>query len=121
MNGIKFEGRVPRHVQAALGRLHQNLGHPSVQDMTRHLRFAGAEPEILKACKSLRCEVCERNRHTSAPRPASLPSRPLFSYAVDLRVMVARTLLGSLLNCGGTLSGLRGRFQPTLRQDFRVG
>ncbi|CAE7483963.1 unnamed protein product, partial [Symbiodinium necroappetens] len=73
-NGIKFEGRVPRHVQAALGRLHQNLGHPSVQDMTRHLRFAGAEPEILKACKSLRCEVCERNRHTSAPRPASLPS-----------------------------------------------
>ena len=71
---IQFDPSVPKHVQAALGRLHQNLGHPSAQDMTRHLRFTGAEPGVIKACKSLRCEACERNRHTAAPRPATLPS-----------------------------------------------
>ena len=71
---IQFDPSVPKHVQAALGRLHQNLGHPSAQDMTRHLRFAGAESGVIEACKSLRCEVCERNRHTAAPRPATLPS-----------------------------------------------
>ena len=28
----------------------------------------------MKACKNLRCQVCDRNRHTRAPRPATLPS-----------------------------------------------
>ena len=71
---IKFEGNVPKHVQSALIRLHQNLGHPSAQDMARHLRYVGADEHVVKACKNLRCQVCDRNRHTGTPRPATLPS-----------------------------------------------
>ncbi|CAE7835178.1 RE2 [Symbiodinium microadriaticum] len=71
---IKFEGNVPKHVQAALTRLHQNLGHPAVHDMARHLRYAGADEAVIKACKAMRCEVCHRTRHTTASRPATLPS-----------------------------------------------
>ena len=71
---IKFEGNVPKHVQSALIRLHQNLGHPSAQDMARHLRYVGADEHVVKACKNLRCQVCDRNRHTGTPGPATLPS-----------------------------------------------
>ena len=46
---IKFEGNVPKHVQNALIRLHQNLGHPSAQDMARHLRYVGADEHVVKA------------------------------------------------------------------------
>ena len=42
--------------------------------MTRHLRYAGAEDAVLRACKAMKCEVCARNQRTSAARPATLPS-----------------------------------------------
>ncbi|CAE7529744.1 GIP [Symbiodinium sp. CCMP2592] len=65
---------VPKHVQSALTRLHQNLGHPRIVDMLRHLRYAGADEGVLKACKKMRCEVCARNQSTQVARPATLPS-----------------------------------------------
>ena len=42
-SGISFEEGVPGHVQSALRRLHQNLGHPRGVDLVRHLRLAGCE------------------------------------------------------------------------------
>ncbi|CAE7856566.1 GIP, partial [Symbiodinium necroappetens] len=41
---------------------------------TRHLRYAGADEGVLKACKKMRCEVCDRNQNTHVARPATLPS-----------------------------------------------
>ena len=73
-SAIRFDGDVPKHVQTALTRLHQNLGHPKVIDMVRHLRYAGAEEAVLKACKLMRCDVCDRNQKTGSARPAVLPS-----------------------------------------------
>ena len=73
-SAIHFDKEVPKHVQSALARLHQNLGHPKIDDMVRHLRYAGAEEAILKACKKMRCDVCLRNQKTGCARPAVLPS-----------------------------------------------
>ena len=39
--GIHFGKGVKADVAAILRRLHQNLGHPSPQDLARHLRLAG--------------------------------------------------------------------------------
>ena len=73
-SAIHFEGNVPKHVQAALSRLHQNLGHPKIVGLVRHLRFAGADESVIKACKKMRCDVCDRNQRTGSARPAVLPS-----------------------------------------------
>ena len=73
-SAIHFDKSVPKHVQAALARLHQNLGHPKVEDMTRHLRYAGADEAVIKACKKMRCDVCARNQKTGCARPAVMPS-----------------------------------------------
>ena len=73
-SAIHFEKNVPKHVQSALTRLHQNLGHPKVTDLVRHLRFAGADESVIKACKGMRCDVCTRNQRTGSARPGVLPS-----------------------------------------------
>ena len=39
-SAITFPSHVPRHVQSSLARLHQNLGHPSLGDLSRHLKYA---------------------------------------------------------------------------------
>ena len=73
---LDAKARVPKPIQMALTRLHQNLGHPRVEDMTRHLRYAGAEDAVLRACKAMRCEVCARNQRTKVQlvQPHCLPS-----------------------------------------------
>ena len=83
---ITFPSHVPRHVQSSLARLHQNLGHPSLGDLSRHLKYAGAEASILKAAKSMRCQVCDRNKRTHAPRPSSLPTLLDFNALVSVDV-----------------------------------
>ena len=59
--GISFSDDVPRTVATALRRLHQNLGHPRQEDLLRHLRLAGCDPAIIKAARSMRCQVCDAN------------------------------------------------------------
>ena len=83
---ISFAGNVPKVIQAALGRLHQNLGHPSNSDLTRHLRLAGADEAVIQGCKKLRCEVCSRSRGPAPPRPASLPTLLDFNQLVSVDV-----------------------------------
>ena len=84
--GITFGPGVPPHIASALSRLHQNMGHPSAKDLTRHLRYAGADNAVLKASKTLKCQTCQRCQRTSAPRPASLPSLLEFNQVVSLDV-----------------------------------
>eukprot|EP00439_Symbiodinium_sp_Y106_P004950 s1915_g1.t1 len=87
-SAIHFDKSVPKHVQSALARLHQNLGHPKI-DMMRHLRYAGAEEAILKACKKMRCDVCSRNQKTGSARPAVLPSLLDMNQLVSIDVFSA--------------------------------
>ena len=67
-SAISFDSEVPQHIGvigAALARLHQNLGHPENRDLTRHLRYAGADQAVLKASKSSRCHTCARRKRIS--------------------------------------------------------
>ena len=83
---ISFDKVVAPHVKSALTRLHQNLGHPANADLTRHLRLAGADDDIIKIAKGMRCQVCDRNKRTAAPRPASLPTFLDFNQLVSVDV-----------------------------------
>ena len=83
---ISFDKPVAPHIRAALTRLHQNLGHPANADLTRHLRLAGADEEIIKIAKSMKCQVCDRNKRAAAPRPASLPTYLDFNQLVSVDV-----------------------------------
>ena len=72
-SAISFDKSVKADVAATLRRLHQNLGHPAVSDLVRHLRLAGASPEVIKGAKSLSCETCKRCHGPRSARPASQP------------------------------------------------
>ncbi|CAE7697802.1 RE1 [Symbiodinium microadriaticum] len=85
-SAITFTGSVSAPIRGALTRLHQNLGHPSVSDLTRHLRFAGADDKVIAACKGMRCQTCDRTKKVAAPRPASLPSFLDFNTLVSVDV-----------------------------------
>ena len=88
-SGITFDETVKPDVAATLRRLHQNLGHPSVSDLVRHLRLAGGSSEILKAAKSLRCETCLRCRGPRSPKPSSEPRLLEFGDVVGVDMMFA--------------------------------
>ena len=87
--GISFEKGVKSDVAATLRRLHQNLGHPAVPDLVRHLRLAGASTEVLKAAKSLSCETCRRCHGPRSPKPASEPKLVEFGEVVGVDMMFA--------------------------------
>ena len=72
-SGITFGEGTPPMVASALRRLHQNLGHPQAGDMIRHLRLAGCDGPILKAARSLKCQVCDANIGPRIARPSVIP------------------------------------------------
>ena len=79
-SAIGFKGPPPRpEVASSLKRLHQNLGHPAISDLTRHLRLAGAGSEVIAAAKNMTCEVCRRAQHAKSPKPATLPTTTSFN------------------------------------------
>ncbi|CAE7340119.1 unnamed protein product, partial [Symbiodinium sp. CCMP2456] len=71
--GITFSKETPGRVATALRRLHQNLGHPQLHDFVRHLRLAGCEAPVLKAARSMRCQVCEASAGPKVARPSTVP------------------------------------------------
>ena len=85
-SGITFDEGVPGHVQASLRRMHQNLGHPRVQDMVRHLRLAGCEGHILKAAKGMKCSTCDATRSPQVARGTTLPRLLDFNSCVGVDI-----------------------------------
>ncbi|CAE7328612.1 RE1 [Symbiodinium sp. CCMP2592] len=84
-SAINFKGAQPKpEVASALRRLHQNLGHPAVADLTRHLRLAGAGPEVIAAAKNMTCEVCRRAQGAKSPKPAALPTTTSFNEIIGV-------------------------------------
>ena len=72
--GITFGEGTPGSIATALRRLHQNLGHPRNEDLLRHLRLAGCETAVLKAARSMRCQVCDATAGPKIARPSTIPS-----------------------------------------------
>ncbi|CAJ1436718.1 unnamed protein product [Effrenium voratum] len=85
-SGIKLPKATSAATASALRRIHQNLGHPSNKDLTRHLRLCGATEEAIKGAQGLRCDTCQRLRRPGTQRPAKtvLPMDFNDEVAVDL-------------------------------------
>ncbi|CAE7848261.1 GIP, partial [Symbiodinium necroappetens] len=114
-------------VKSSLRRLHQNLGHPSNIDLARHLRLAGADPVVIDACKRLRCQVCQRNKRGSAPKPASLPTLLEFNqvvavdafYVYDCEGTKVELMMAIDVGTGFALAGeLQGHSTLTMEATF---
>ena len=85
-SGITFDAEVPKLIQSSLRRLHQNLGHPRNEDLCRHLKLAGCEPQVTKAVKGMRCETCEATKHAQIARPTTLPRLLDFNSCVGVDI-----------------------------------
>lgn len=48
------------------------MGHPSNQDLARHLKLAGAKDQVVKACHQLACQTCNRANACGSRRPAKV-------------------------------------------------
>ncbi|CAE7251257.1 RE2, partial [Symbiodinium sp. CCMP2456] len=83
-SGITFGEHTPGVVATALRRLHQNLGHPRQEDLVRHLRLAGCDSAILKAARSMKCQVCDANAAPKIARPSTIPPMVDFNDTLGL-------------------------------------
>ena len=78
--------RLPREKRLALRRLHCMTGHCSHAAMTRMLKAAGADHDVVTAVRYFQCQVCretakeEKPNVTKPPRPASAQR---FNYEVS--------------------------------------
>ena len=84
---ITFNGSVPGRTQAALRRLHQNLGHPSGRELERHLRMCGANEELLRGARCLKCAACEKNSRPRSHQIAKPASMLDFNEAVAIDIL----------------------------------
>ena len=77
-------------VLQSLTKLHNNLGHPSVRDLTRILKNAGATEQAISLAKDFekRCSVCVQRQRPTPCLPAS-PSVCLdFNHRIGIDVKV---------------------------------
>eukprot|EP00439_Symbiodinium_sp_Y106_P077011 s874_g16.t1 len=118
---------IKKEVQSALKRLHQNIGHPSNEDLARHLRVAGAGSEVVEATKRLQCQVCERSKRAISARPASLPNILDFNQIVAIDAFSAydfanrrcEFMMVTDLGTGFSLAGpLTGHSTQSMERDF---
>ena len=76
-SGVTFEVPEGRKLDAglrsALAKIHANLGHPSVQDLQRFLRGAGATQEMIEATSWLRCGACAKTVRPRTHRSVRIP------------------------------------------------
>ena len=91
-SGITFGEGTPPMVASALRRLHQNLGHPQAGDMIRHLRLAGCDGPILKAARSLKCQVCDANIGPKIARPSVIPQLCDWNDTVGIELFYAHDI-----------------------------
>ncbi|CAE8725915.1 unnamed protein product [Polarella glacialis] len=82
------DSKISPAIKTGLRKLHQNLGHPSNEDLCRSLRLGGAAAEVIKAIKCLRCTTCIRMHGRGSARPAKLPAMGNFNENVGLDIIV---------------------------------
>ena len=54
-------------IDAALRKLHNNLGHPPLKELLRDLRHSKASAKALERASKLRCAVCANHQRPTAP------------------------------------------------------
>lgn len=68
----------PQSLKRALLKLHNNLGHPSTQDLIRILKHSGASSDAIAQAKDLECTVCQNCRQPAAALPAKVSHSTVF-------------------------------------------
>ena len=63
---------LPREEQAMLRRAHQNLCHPSPEQLSMVLRNQGVRPEVTQAVFDMKCENCALHQQPKIARPSTL-------------------------------------------------
>ena len=126
-SGIHLPHQVPKRVAAALRRVHQNMGHPSNEDLARHLKLGGANESVVKACKQIHCETCQRSKMSSSRRPAKVVKPVDFNEEVAIDTMHlydsngAKVTVLSILDVGSgyhVVKRLSGRKAEDLATTF---
>ena len=80
-----------RKVDAALQKLHNNLGHPTARELTRILRHSQASEEAVSRVSHLRCSVCSNQQQAGAALPANASITREFNEQIGIDV---KNLLG---------------------------
>jgi hypothetical protein len=62
-----------KKVLKAIRRAHDNLGHPSNNDLVRMLRAGGASEYALSIARNLKCSICQEDGGTKSHGPAKVP------------------------------------------------
>ena len=65
-----------REQRAAVMRLRQNTGHRDPKRLARALVLAGASPEVVKAAREIKCDICQEHRKPRAHRPSFFCEAP---------------------------------------------
>ena len=63
----------PMSTEQLVRRAHCGLGHVANARLARILHQAGARKEVVEYAKNLKCDVCQRHRHTAPVRAAAPP------------------------------------------------
>ena len=86
---------VPPAVQAAVRRLHANLGHPRPEVLARMLRLGGARDEAIRFAKAYKCPICLRHARTLPRAPARPPRTTEFNELVAMDAFTLTDLEGT--------------------------
>ena len=84
---VALKGEGLQRVRAAIKKMHVNLGHASVEDMTRILRHHGAQAPVLELVKAFSCDVCDARKAPKAVKDSSVPRdlAPLRYIGLDVK------------------------------------
>ena len=84
---LSLKGENLRKVKDAIRKMHVNLGHASVEDLTRILRHHGAQAEVLELVRAFSCDICDARRAPKAVKDSSVPKdlAPLRYVGLDVK------------------------------------
>ena len=90
---IDFPGlssQVPQEVRSSVATLHLHLGHPSRQELARHLAYEGNLPDVwsMKQLGSFVAQTCERLKPKQAPQPSGQRSLVIGQFGDELQMDV---------------------------------
>ncbi|CAE7448719.1 GIP, partial [Symbiodinium sp. CCMP2592] len=83
LHGPAFRSLAPED-KSRLIRIHNNLGHPSPQTLSQHLKAAKESPSLIEAALEYQCDACLESTEPRHQRPSKLPEPKEFNELVGI-------------------------------------
>ena len=80
-SGPKFRG-LSSEQQSMIKKLHTNLGHPTAERLSRHLKDGGSPEEVVEGAKDFLCSSCVERRPPNLHNPGQLREAQDFNHRV---------------------------------------